>query len=63
MGNDIWTVEEICEYLKIPRFTLYKLIRDQKIPAFRVGRHWRFQKDKIEEWVEKQGNTNSKQNS
>ena len=60
MGNDIWTVEEICEYLKIPRSTLYKLIRDKRIPAFRVGRHWRFQKDKIEEWVEKQGNTNNK---
>ena len=25
-------------------------------PAFRVGRHWRFKKDSIEEWVEKQGN-------
>jgi excisionase family DNA binding protein len=60
MGNAIWTVEEICDYLKIPRSTLYKLIRDKKIPAFRVGRHWRFQKDKIEEWVEEQGNTNGK---
>lgn len=55
--GDILTAEEICQYLKIPRSTLYKLISDKKIPAFRVGRHWRFKKEQIEDWVEKQGNT------
>ncbi len=57
--GDILTAEEICQYLKIPRSTLYKLISDKKIPAFRVGRHWRFKKEEIEEWVEKQGNSHS----
>jgi len=57
--SDILTAEEICQYLKIPRSTLYKLINDKKIPAFRVGRHWRFRKEQIEEWVEKQGNSHT----
>ena len=54
MASEILTVKDVCRYLKIPRSTLYKLSRDNKIPAFRVGKHWRFKKEKIEEWVEKQ---------
>ena len=54
MTSEIVTAEFVCSYLKIPRSTLYKLARDKLIPAFRVGRHWRFKKDKIEEWVQRQ---------
>lgn len=52
MSSEILTAGDVCAYLKIPRSTLYKLSRDRIIPAFRVGRHWRFRKEKIEEWVE-----------
>jgi len=58
MANEILTAEDVCQYLKIPRSTLYKLSRDKIIPAFRVGKHWRFKKEKIEEWVENQDKTN-----
>jgi excisionase family DNA binding protein len=54
MSSEILTAEDVCKYLKIPRSTLYKLCRDKKIPAFRVGRHWRFNKDKVEGWVDNQ---------
>jgi len=40
--------------------SLYKLAREKKIPAFRVGRHWRFKKLKIEEWTEMQENVGRK---
>ncbi|MBN2119939.1 MAG: helix-turn-helix domain-containing protein [Candidatus Omnitrophica bacterium] len=56
----ILTAEEVCKYLKIPRSSLYQLARTGKIPAFRVGKHWRFKKAKIEEWVENQENNNNK---
>jgi len=54
MTDKILTAEEVCKYLRIPRSSLYKLAKEKKIPAFRVGRHWRFKKIKIEEWVERQ---------
>ena len=54
MTDEILTAEEVCKYLRIPRSSLYKLAKEKKIPAFRVGRHWRFKKAKIEEWVERQ---------
>lgn len=41
-NSDILTVEEAAELLKIPRSSVYKLAQEGKIPAKKVGRHWRF---------------------
>jgi len=49
----IFTVVEISDYLKIPRSTIYKLVREGKIPAQKIGRHWRFRKEAIDHWLEK----------
>ena len=43
----ILTVDEISDYLKIPRSTIYKLVREGKIPAQKIGRHWRFRKKRL----------------
>jgi len=59
MSEEILTAEEVYKYLKIPRSSLYKLAEDKEIPAFKVGRHWRFKKSKIDAWVEKQETTQS----
>lgn len=48
----ILTVDEISVYLKIPRSTIYKLVREGKIPAQKIGRHWRFRKEAIDHWLE-----------
>jgi len=40
--SDILTVEEAAELLKIPRSSIYKLAQEGKIPATKIGRHWRF---------------------
>jgi len=50
--GDILTIEELSVYLKIPRSTLYKLVREGKIPSQKVGRHWRFRKKAIDRWLE-----------
>jgi excisionase family DNA binding protein len=46
------SIEEACDYLKIPRSTLYKLAQEGKIPCQKVGRHWRFLTDAIDRWLE-----------
>lgn len=51
MMSDILTVEEVAEYLKLAKKTVYKLASEKKIPAFRVGKFWRFKKTDIEEWI------------
>ncbi len=48
----IFTVEELAVYLRIPKSTLYKLAQEGRLPAQKVGRHWRFRKEAIDKWLE-----------
>ena len=50
--SDVLTIEELATYLKIPKSTLYKLVREGKIPSQKIGRHWRFRKVAIDRWLE-----------
>ncbi len=50
--GDVLTIGELAVYLKIPKSTLYKLVREGKIPSQKVGRHWRFRKRAIDRWLE-----------
>jgi excisionase family DNA binding protein len=53
--NDVMTVGEITRYLRIQRTTLYRLLKAQKIPAFRIGSDWRFNRGQIDRWRLAQG--------
>lgn len=44
------TIEEAAEFLKLPLETVYKYARTRRIPASKVGRYWRFDKEKIFQW-------------
>ena len=50
--GEILTIDELAGYLKISKSTLYKLVREGKIPSQKVGRHWRFRKQAIDRWLE-----------
>ena len=52
--------KQIKKYLKVSRATMYRLVKDKKIPGFKVGGQWRFRKDRIEKWLEDRENINSK---
>ena len=49
--DNIMTIQDLSTYLKISRSTLYKLAQEGALPGTKVGRHWRFHKDAIDEWV------------
>ena len=48
------TPNEISKILRIHPFTVTRLAREGKIPAFKVGGIWRFRKDQFERWIERQ---------
>lgn len=50
-AGDFWTAEEVAVYLRIPQSTVYKLAQDKILPGFKVGKHWRFRRETILEWV------------
>lgn len=47
-------IDELAAYLRIPRSSIYKLARDGKIPGQKVGKHWRFHRKAIQEWLSKE---------
>lgn len=54
MDTEVLTFEEAKEYLKVSSSTLYRLVQKREIPASKVGRSWRFRKEKLVGWLEKQ---------
>lgn len=50
--TDVFTIEELAQYLKVSKSTLYKLAQDGRVPGQKVGRHWRFRKATIDRWLE-----------
>lgn len=47
----IMTTKEVAEYLKLHEITICKYAADGKIPAIRIGRVWRFDKEAIDRWI------------
>ena len=49
--DELLTAEETCRYLKISPRTLYRYIQERRMPAFKLGKEWRFVRSEIEQWV------------
>jgi len=49
--DEIMTIEQLAEYLKISTSTLYKQLQNGKLPGQKVGKRWRFHKAAIDEWL------------
>jgi excisionase family DNA binding protein len=54
IGDEILTVKEVCKLLQVHQSTVYKLIKEGRIPAFRIGSDWRFLKDRLVRWMVEQ---------
>jgi excisionase family DNA binding protein len=52
--HEVMTVPQLAEYLQCNKSTIYRLIKKGEIPAFKVGADWRFKRDVIEQWLERQ---------
>ena len=50
-SDEIMTIEELAVYLKVSKSMLYQMAQKGAIPASKVGKHWRFHKATIEEWL------------
>ena len=48
---ETFTPNEIARILKLHPFTIARLAREGKLPAFKVGGVWRFRKDEFERWI------------
>jgi excisionase family DNA binding protein len=51
----VMTVAEVCDCLRINKTTLYRIIKRHKIPYFKIGMDYRFNRASIDAWT-KRGN-------
>ena len=47
VNSPVMTVGEVCEYLRIHRSTLYRLIKSGHLPHFRLGSDYRFNRKRL----------------
>jgi len=57
MTDEILTLREVAQYLKLAEKTAYRLASDGKLPGFKVGGSWRFKREDIENWIAEQKTT------
>jgi excisionase family DNA binding protein len=57
--EQLLSVAQVAEYLNVDKFTIYRLVADGQIPAFKVGNQWRFKKKLIERWLKENSNTST----
>jgi len=49
--DKVLTIDELAAYLKVSKSTLYKLAQNGDLPGQKVGKHWRFRRDIIDQWL------------
>jgi len=48
--KNVLTVRELAAYLSVHPSTVYRMLKDGTIPAFRLGSDWRFNLESIDKW-------------
>ena len=57
--DDIMTLREVARYLGLHVMTVYKLTREGRVPAAKIGGQWRFKRDVLAEWPKSQLHRNT----
>ncbi len=52
--RELLTIEEIADYLRVKKRTIYEWLKKGKIPAIKTVGQWRFKKTQIDNWLDKQ---------
>jgi len=52
--NALLTVKEVATFLAVTERTVYRLVKDHRLPAYKVGGQWRFKVDLIEAWMRRE---------
>lgn len=50
--NDISTIKELAEFLKVNEATIRRAIDSGKLKALKVGKSWRVEKEEVIKWLQ-----------
>lgn len=54
MQDEILTLPEVAQLLKVAEKTVYTMAQREQLPAFKVGGQWRFKRVDLDQWIEQQ---------
>ena len=54
MSDEILTLPEVAQLLKVAEKTVYSMAQKGQLPAFKVGGQWRFKRADLDKWIEDQ---------
>jgi excisionase family DNA binding protein len=54
MQDEILTLPEVAQLLKVAEKTVYTMAQKGQLPAFKVGGQWRFKRGDLDQWIEQQ---------
>lgn len=57
--QNLLTVKEVAALLRVSAQTLYKMLDNGEIPAVKVGSQWRFDRDRIRDWLQQRSSEGS----
>ena len=52
MKDEVMTIPEVADHLKVTRQTVHKLMKDGKIKAFKIGRSTRILRSELDKFIE-----------
>lgn len=61
MNGSLMTLLEAAEYLQVSKETMYRLVKKNKIPHFKMGRIIRFSKEELNTFTKSKGGTSGKE--
>ena len=50
--DEVLNIDQLSQYLSVPKSTLYRLAAEGGIPGHKVGRHWRFRRESVDRWLD-----------
>jgi excisionase family DNA binding protein len=53
MTDEILTLPEVAQLLKVAGKTIYTMAQHGEIPAFKVRGQWRFKREDLDAWIER----------
>lgn len=54
MADELLTVKQVQDKLKLSERSVFRLIKSGELKGFKVGREWRFEVSDIEDYIQRQ---------
>ncbi len=52
MLEELMTIKDVADFLKVKPVTVYKLVHEKKLPGIKISKAWRFKKEMLEKWID-----------